>query len=74
MNDQAGEDVRRHQQMHVVARPTESVVNQRPGQLSNVTQSVMPGRTAVNAGLEFNIDYEEVDEEGNPLSAERTLS
>ncbi|MBF6165053.1 hypothetical protein IU486_09740 [Streptomyces gardneri] len=27
-----------------------------------------------NAGLEFSIDYEEVDAEGNPLSAEKTLS
>ncbi|WP_040776356.1 hypothetical protein [Nocardia pneumoniae] len=27
-----------------------------------------------NVGLEFSIDYEEVDEEGNPLTAEKTLS
>ncbi|MEU1995198.1 GyrI-like domain-containing protein [Nocardia gamkensis] len=27
-----------------------------------------------NAGLEFSIDYEQVDSEGNPLSAEKTIS
>ncbi|MGK8524490.1 hypothetical protein ACRS6B_24370 [Nocardia asteroides] len=29
---------------------------------------------ARSAGLEFTIDYEEVDEEGNALSAERSLN